>query len=143
MREILFKAKGRNNGKWVIGYYVLFRKCHYILPMFNDDVFYRYEKWPFYGCEEWIEVDPSTVCQYTGLTDKNGRKIWENDTVYVTDDEGCSGQVDTGVGEIDFLEGMWYVSGDVQNGLYDIEKCMLIEVIGNIFDNPELLNPRN
>ena len=73
------------------------------------------------------------------MKDKNGSMIWENDIVFVTDDEGCSGQIDTGVGEIDFLEGLWYISGSVQNALYDIDKCFQIEVIGNILDNPELL----
>ena len=85
------------------------------------------------------EVIPDTICQYTGLTDKNGNKIWENDVVFVTDDDGNSGQVDTGIGEIDFLEGLWYISGSVQNSLYDINKCFQIEVIGNVFDNPELV----
>lgn len=85
-----------------------------------------------------IEVDTSTICQCTGLKDKNGKLIWENDVVFVTDDDGRSGQVDTGIGEVDCLDGLWYISGRVQNGLYDIDKCFLIEVIGNIFDNPEL-----
>lgn len=37
------------------------------------------------------------------------------------------------------LDGLWYISGNVQNALYDIDKCFQLEVIGNIFDNPELL----
>ena len=41
VREILFKAKGRNNGEWVEGYYVLCRKCHYILPIFNSVALYH------------------------------------------------------------------------------------------------------
>lgn len=86
-----------------------------------------------------FEIQPDTICQYTGLKDKNGNLIWENDIVFVTDDDGCSGQIDTGVGEIDFLDGLWYISGNVQNALYDIDKCFQLEVIGNIFDNKELL----
>jgi len=86
-----------------------------------------------------FEIQPDTICQCTGLKDKNGNLIWENDIVFVTDDDGCSGQIDTGVGEIDFLDGLWYISGNVQNALYDIDKCFQLEVIGNIFDNKELL----
>ena len=130
-REILFKAKRIDNGEWVEG--LLWKKK------------YQSNKW-FISCfpdkddnEDVYVVDADTICQYTGLKDRNGRKIFENDVVFVTDDEGRSGQVDTGVGEIDFLEGLWYISGNVQNSLYDINKCFLIEVIGNIFDNPELL----
>ncbi len=140
MREILYKAKGRDNGKWVEGYYVLFRKCHYILPIFNNDVFYRYEKWPFYGCEEWIEVDPSTVCQYTGLTDKNGLKIWEGDIIVagnykwkckVVWDEKCARFIGlTNDKDVKLV----YI------GMADKNNNSAVEVIGNIYENPELLN---
>ena len=86
-----------------------------------------------------FEIRPDTICQCTGLKDKNGNLIWENDIVFVSDADGCSGQMDTGVGKISFIEGLWYIEGRVQNGLYDIDKCFQIEVIGNKFDNPELL----
>lgn len=62
-----------------------------------------------------VDVDPSTIRQYTGLTDKNGKKIWENDIVRHKESQ-CIGAV------------KWY--SEVFN------EC---EVIGNIFDNPELL----
>lgn len=134
MRNILFKAKRIDNGEWVEGYYTYYpggfdrRKDteHVINETCSEPAKLYY-------------VKECTICQYTGLTDKNGRKIWENDIVFVTDDEGCSGQVDTGVGTIDFLCGAWYVDGNVQNGLYDIAKVMdkLIVVIGNIFDNQD------
>lgn len=59
---------------------------------------------------------------------KTGKLIWENDIAFVTDDDGCSGQINTGVGEIEFLD-----------GLYDNARISHIEVIGNKFDDPELL----
>jgi len=133
MREILFKAKRIDNGEWVVGYYLLCKSfddgsdIHRIIQHEDDRATGHYI------------VDENTICQYTGLTDKNGNKIWENDVVLVTDDDGCSGQIDTGLGEIDFIEGLWYISGRVQNSLYDINKCFQIEVIGTKFDNPELL----
>lgn len=73
MREILFKARRIDNGDWVEGYYVYCRKRHYILPMLNKSIGFDERE------DEWVKIDPSTICQFTGLCDKNGNKIWEND----------------------------------------------------------------
>lgn len=83
-----------------------------------------------------FDIDPETVCQYTGLTDKNGKRIWENDIVRIEN------SMDEGIGNIEFYGGMWYVDGEPSNSLYDIveyDDAAEVEVIGNIFDNPELL----
>lgn len=76
MDRYSFKAKRLDNGEWETGFYVKCRGHHYILPVYDDDHGYdeRYA--------EWIEIDPKTVCQYAGITDKNGREIWENDIIY-------------------------------------------------------------
>lgn len=124
----LYRAKRLDNGEWVQGYYYQIWEKGYILWGMTNDA------------PNMIEVDVSTVCQCTGLKDKNGKLIWENDIVFVSDADGCSGQMDTGVGKISFIEGLWYIEGRVQNGLYDIDKCFQIKVVGSeIDDNPELL----
>lgn len=133
-REILFKAKRKDNGKWVEGYYVYCRKRHYILPVLNKAIGFDERE------DEWVEVDPDTICQYTGLTDKNGEKIWEND---ICDRKEKYPEIVT------YNKGDWqldysYALGKEKHfcacnlGFYACEReC--VEVIGNVFDNPELL----
>ena len=67
----LFKAKRVDNGEWVEGYYVYMKPYNYIMPKDNFD--------------SWIEIDEKTLCACTGLKDKNGKLIWENDAVELYD----------------------------------------------------------
>ena len=126
-REILFKAKRKDNGKWVEG-----DAIHEPIGMSI-----RHEK---NGMSVRVPVDPDTLCQYTGLTDKNGKRIWEND---ICDRKEKYPEIVT------YNKGDWqldysYVFGkemhtDACNlGFYVCERDC-VEVIGNIFDNPDLL----
>ena len=147
MREILFKAKLKDwqtnpkHNKWVEGFYCNKQETTYC---FESD----YEKFPVktqhYIIQErmldWglpnefrlIEIDPKTVCQYTGMIDFEGNKIWEHDII----EEGCNGLVgsvawDNKLGTYGLLGfGEDYVIKDAQ---------LEWEVVGNIFDNPELI----
>lgn len=144
MREILFRAKRIDNGEWVEGYYIYHIK-RTICPI-GDSVKPEDEQHVIMqdGFSDWnmprntvvFDIDPETVCQYTGLKDKNGKRIWENDIVRIEN------SIDEGIGNIEFYGGMWYVDGEPNNSLYDIvehDDVAEVEVIGNIFDNPELL----
>ena len=93
----------------------------------------------------WTETDWKTshvsLMQSTGLKDRNGVAIYEGDIVKVTDHYGDTNFSDGGIGTICGLTDlyMWYIDGQVYNGLYDIDQCYYIEVLGNVYENPELL----
>ena len=140
-REILFKAKRKDNGKWIEGY--LYR----ISENENPFIMLRGRHGEAY------EVIPGTVCQYTGLQDKRGERIWENDIVHNFGyDEPCIVNSFRGdwIGRYAPLTA-WYEFDDrkkicedkqglsyVNLGFYVLERNS-IEVIGNIFDTPMLL----
>lgn len=133
-RQILFKAKRKDNGEWVEGYYVYCRKRRYILQILNKEIGFDERE------NEWIEIDPGTICQYTGLTDKNGNKIWENDICNRKEKYPEIVTYNKGDWQLDYS----YVFGkemhiDACNlGFYVCERNC-VEVIGNIFDNADLL----
>lgn len=125
MREILFKAKRDGSGKWVEGCYAECKGKTFIGIgiSIGIDAFKGF-------CTpviRWFEVDPETLCQFTGLCDKNGKKIWENDILRFTQ------QDETKIGVIKYNAPIFTYFGLMRWSLYKDE------VIGNIFDNPELL----
>ena len=80
-----------------------------------------------------VEVIPDTICQYTGLTDKNGRKIWENDITYIRS-SGLSGY-----GVIKYQNGNLVLVDEKRKRTYSLYGEWKIRKDGNIFDNAELL----
>jgi uncharacterized phage protein (TIGR01671 family) len=137
----LFKAKRVDNGEWVKGSYLYDygRNIHYIFaneivcPNCINDC--RKE----FSLQDY-EVDPSTICQCTGLKDKNGKLIWENDICdrkepYPEIVKYCNGDW-----TLDYSYAIHKESGGCYCNLgFYTEERKCVEVIGNIFDNPELL----
>ena len=148
MRKILFRGKRIDNGEWVEGYFVHCKsqfddesgRTAEIIPHCSDRI-YKGE----YNSFDVFEVILETVGQYTGLTDKNGTKIFEGDILkYQINIKTAI------VGKIVFLCGAFVFESEELDRECDIafatfaddeialpEDC--IEVIGNIHDNPELL----
>ena len=129
MREILFRGKRVNNGEWVEG----LLGCAYSRP--NEKYYF------IHNCETddtEYEVVPETVGQFTGLTDKNGKKIFEGDIVkiYWKDNVLTMGDIRYDVNMCRFI-----IAEDFTYP-YAFDNTTQFEVIGNVFDNFELLEVR-
>lgn len=147
-REILFKAKRKDNGEWVEGYYIYHIK-RTICPV-GDSVKPEDEQHVIMqdGFSYWnmprntvvYEIDPDTLCQFTGLADKNGRKIWENDICDRKEKYPEIVAYNKGDWQLDYSYafGKEMHSNACNLGFYACERNC-VEVIGNIFDNADLL----
>ena len=149
-REVLYRAKRIKTGEWIEG--SLLQTTAVSLKSFIvPSACYTFDKWDW---AEWLHVDTDTICQWTGLLDRNGNKIWENDILFdddvcslvrwdnetarfVIDDYGTKGCImeygyDEDAGEYGIID---------TNGFDDFcdDAHMIFKVIGNLFDNPELL----
>ena len=161
MREILFRGKQVNKDKWIYGVPVKGTDDDESKTLIIESVF-KCDEYACRGCD-FEPVITSTVCQYTGLTDKNGKKIFEGDIIRYADIYEYEIYLESLEQPENFTEcvfdNMWTVDKVVYciehsypafdlnkhdfeaNGLCELKESMQYhyEVIGNIHDNPELL----
>lgn len=126
--RFLFRGKRIDNSEWIVGNLIQ-----------TDDGVYIIQNYVPQHSIKNCEVDPSTVCQCTGLKDKNGKLIFENDIMEAHIDEDFPEDVSR-------FKVEWNGKGWVENHPDGVDREYLddfdtehFKVVGNIFDNPELL----
>lgn len=150
MREILFRGKWIGNGEWVEGHYCKISETTYAfaedyernpIPVHHYILHETMTDWGLPNRFNQYEIDPETLCQCTGKTDEDGKKIFEGDIVgfddiYSTEsgysESSCLGEVVWSAEECCF-----YVTNRLSAESWEVlDEC---KVVGNVFDNPELI----
>lgn len=133
MREHLYRGKRKDNGEWAEGFYFYQRESAtdrrvYFIVTNNGFGF------------SWNEVIPETLCEFTGLTDKNGNKIFEGDIIKCHY-ETYTKQWDE-IYEVIYFNSSFGLKtfNDKHFVAFGLSTHRTCEILGNIFDNPELLN---
>lgn len=138
MHEILFRGKRADNGEWVYGDLIhrqIWKRSVPVIIRNHDDGFDQYEEY---------EIDPSSVGQYTGLNDRNNEKIFDGDIVEYPIEQGKY-QEKNNIHEVVFEKrhGTAYFGikmSEIETWGFDLSvPAKLMQIIGNIYDNPELL----
>lgn len=129
MREILFRGKRVDNGEWIEGNLIQYPLSSYSYVMSN------------YGFDDAICVLPETVGQFTNMTDCINNLLFEGDLVKAFDDKKCEFD-QSYIGIVKFVGGAFGVEWHAKNfqtfmPFCDIESNIML--VGNIFDNPEML----
>ena len=123
MREILYRGKRVDNGKWITG----------LLAQYLEGIKATICRYHYVPCDTglFICIKPDTVGQYTGMSDVNGEKIFEGDIVqikkYGMKYNFC----------MDFINGRYLIYN--RKNSFELNEDMSLEIIGNIYDTPELL----
>ncbi|EAD6849636.1 hypothetical protein AAU59_14045 [Listeria monocytogenes] len=154
--KIEFRGKDIKTGEWRYGNIIYSLDAvegfdAIIIPKNNNNMFARPDEKSDLGFEVWHKVDPKTVGQYTNVNTHRGEKIFQGDVVTVKHTEiaykkhtpfgvkvGYAPDEDF-IGVVEFLEGMWVVNNRVDKMILLWSETNESEILGNIHDNPELL----
>ena len=147
----LYRAKRKDSGEWIEGYYAVIGEKTVIIEKEREE-FYDVEGEKKSHGNKIVEVDQSTICQCTGLRDKNGNLIWENDVVsFQFDNDDCpfpNKDTRKRIGKVFFSDfrASWSIamgkngSKSLNNDLWKyVQNGNRVEVIGSAIDNPKLL----
>ena len=147
MREIIFRGKRLDNGEWAEGY--LYEHEPELVGIVSENDVPEPSKWfiartafadwNMPRLAEFVEVDSSTVGQYTGMNDKNGQRIFEGDILGSRYDELYPD--DVAIEVVQWFRNGWYIRQG-KNLPDALDECGVLpysEVIGNVHDNPELI----
>lgn len=147
MREIIFRGKRLDNGEWTEGY--LYEHEPALVGIASENDVPEPSKWFIARTAfadwnlprqiEFVEVDPSTVCQYTGLTDKNGKRVFEGDILGSRYDDLYPD--DVAIEVVKWFRNGWYIQqeNNLPDALCEYGVLPYSAVIGNVHDNPELI----
>lgn len=152
--KYLFRGKRKDNGEWIYGYYCVFNgmiHCIYTGYAETDcgDIY-----------PDYYEVDPDTVGQYTGVNDRNVKEIFDGDivefyffekavknaktmrikrkdSVFCMEELYRNYRLDAELNVI--TEIIYDYEGNTATGVYKSNSSYFVEIVGNIYDNPELL----
>lgn len=146
-REIKFRGYDPDTKRWYYGSLVKQNKTTYVTSEdydqnpSNTEWFILWDEmtdWCLPNRHIQGSVDPKSIGEYTGLKDKNGREIYEGDIVRTGEDN--IGDPDQMIGQVIMREGSWLIENEKkQEAIGLFSEITSREVIGNIFENPELL----
>ena len=140
MREILFRGQRTDAKEWVEGYYICDHQA-FGIDDFHTHICNNPHPSGCFGNDIYKEVIPETVGQFTGLTDKNGTKIFEGDILHITISDQTGKLIAEANETVEFKDCKFGISWGHRREFLTFDNFChtTFEVIGNIHDSPELL----
>ena len=143
MRDILFRAKGideDDKDRWYEGFYIALNDTTYCIKEDYENhpdnakhyiIFDQMTDWGLPNRHLQARINPDTLCQFTGIVAKDGRRIYEGDIVYMR----CDGL--SGYGTVEFGEGKFYINDTKRRRHYFLDNHSKYRIDGNVYDSKE------